>query len=64
VKVTTIVMRNELRVHVMIGTPVSSVCPKIRCHTWVVNGSGMSVSGLFAASGSVLNEVAIWMKNG
>jgi hypothetical protein len=44
--------------------PAFSVKPKIRFQADSVAGCGMSDSELFAASASVLNEVASWMRNG
>ena len=46
------------------GMPAFSVKPKIRCQADSVTGCGISDSELFAASASVLNEVASWMRNG
>ena len=46
------------------GMPAFSVKPKIRFHADSVAGSGISDSELLAASASVLNEVASWMRNG
>ena len=57
-------MSTEFRSHVVIGTDASPPAPKIRCHACAVKGLGTSDSGLFAASGSVLKDVAIWMRNG
>ncbi len=57
-------MRTEFRTQVVTGTDASPVPPKMRCHTCAVNGLGTSASGLFAASGSVLNDVEIWMRKG
>ena len=46
------------------GMPAFSVKPKIRSQAEKVTGCGISDSELFAASASVLNDVASWMRNG
>ena len=46
------------------GMRALSVKPKIRSHASYVTGCGISDSELLAASASVLNDVASWIRNG
>ncbi len=62
--VTTIVTKKLLAIQRGTGESTVGSRPSAVSQAAVVNGLGISESGLATASGSVLNELATWMTNG
>ena len=61
---TEIVTKKLLASHRGTGESIVGLLPRAVFQASVVNGSGISDTGLAAASASVLNDVATWIRNG